>query len=277
MFKPFIFAFIVISISLTGLVFAFEQTSEPEKSVHKTNANAVEIDTVKKNASPHFDAEKLKKQFFNNLGLAVISINPSPMTGLVELVTDKGLFYASNDGQFLIQGKLYGVGSSVTNHSDESLAEFRRDGLAKFTDGMIVYPAKDEKHVVTVFTDITCGFCRKMHEQMDNYNELGITIRYLAYPRAGVKDRLGQYTQGFKDLRSIWCHENPEEALTKAKSGSTVAQRICDNPVEAEFNFGRQMGVSGTPAIILENGMMMPGYQEPDKLIAVLEQMKAAS
>ena len=86
-----------------------------------------------------------------------------------------------------------------------------------------------------------------------------------------MKDRTGGYSQGFKDLRSIWCHEDPQQALTKAKSGSNVAARICDKPIEDEFNFGRQVGVTGTPAIMLANGMMVPGYQDPSKLFALLE------
>jgi thiol:disulfide interchange protein DsbC len=224
----------------------------------------------------NFDAAELKNKLSAMLGLEINKVNPSAMPGLVELITNQGLFYASADGKFFIQGKLYGLGRTVTNYSEESLAQVRVEGMDTFSDAMIVYPAKNEKHVITVFTDITCGYCRKMHEQMSDYNDKGITVRYLAYPRSGIKDRSGQYSEGFKDLRSIWCHENPEEALTKAKMGSSVAQRICDKPIEDEFNFGRQVGVNGTPAIILEGGMMVPGYKEPEALLNIIEQMKAA-
>ncbi len=112
-----------------------------------------------------------------------------------------------------------------------------------------------------------------MHEQMDEYNARGITFRYLAYPRSGINDRLGNPTQGFKDLRSVWCNDDSAEALTKAKSGSNVAYRICDKPIEEQFNFGRQVGVSGTPAIILSNGMMIPGYQPPAQLEELLKKL----
>ena len=221
---------------------------------------------------------KLTQQLAETIGLEIISINASPLPSLVEIVTDQGLFYASTDGQYLVQGKIYGIGGdSVVNHTEESLAKVRVQGLKKFEDGMIVYPAKDEKHQITVFTDITCGYCRKMHKQMDKLNDMGITVRYLAYPRSGVKDQMGQYSQGFKDLRSIWCHEDPAVALTKAKLGSSVAQRICDKPIEAEFDFGRQIGVSGTPAIIFDNGFMLPGYREPAALLQILDSMKAES
>ncbi len=217
------------------------------------------------------DFAAVKAKLTQTLGFDVASIKLSPMAGVVEVITDQGLFYASADGNFLLHGKMYGISESVSNLTEESLAQVRVDGMVKFTDAMIVYPAKNEKHVVTVFTDITCSYCRKMHEQMADYNDKGITIRYLAYPRAGVKDRAGRYSQAFKDLRSIWCHEDPQQALTKAKSGANVAARICDMPIEDEFNFGRQVGVTGTPAIMLADGMMIPGYQDPNKLLMLLE------
>lgn len=243
-------------------------------------SHAITVNAVADPASPSqnsvmlpaaANAGNLTAQFKESLGLEVVSVKPSAMNGLLEVITDQGLFYASSDGKFLIHGKMYGLGQNITNLTEESLAQVRIEGMSKFKNDMIVFPAENEKHVVTVFTDITCGYCRKMHDQMDDYNAKGITIRYLAYPRAGIKDRTGQYSQGFKDLRSIWCHEDPKSALTKAKSGSNVASRICKKPIEEEFDFGRQVGVSGTPAIMLSDGMMVPGYQDPSKLLMILE------
>lgn len=221
---------------------------------------------------------EIKKKLSSAINLEIKSVKASPFPSLVEVVTSQGLFYASKDGQFLVQGKLYGIGTNeVVNHTEDSLSSLRIAGLKQFTNDMIVYPAKDEKHQITVFTDITCGYCRKMHKQMDEYNDLGITVKYMAYPRSGVQDQLGRLSQGFKDLRSIWCHEEPSVALTKAKLGSSVAQRICESPVEAEFNFGRQIGVNSTPAIIFPNGMLLPGYREPKDLIKILDSISAES
>lgn len=221
---------------------------------------------------------EIKKKLSSSINLEIKSVKASPFPSLVEVVTKQGLFYASKDGQFLVQGKLYGIGANdVVNHTEDSLSALRIEGLKQFTNDMIVYPAKEEKHQITVFTDITCGYCRKMHKQMDEYNELGITVKYMAYPRSGVQDQLGRLSQGFKDLRSIWCHEEPSVALTKAKLGSSVAQRICESPVEAEFDFGRQIGVNSTPAIIFPNGMLLPGYREPKDLIKILDSISADS
>lgn len=221
----------------------------------------------------NFDEAALKAKLKQTLGLNVELISATPLPNIVLIVTDQGQFYATTDGQFFIQGKVYQVTDKVVNLADASLAKIRLEGVARFEKDMIVFPAENEKHVVTVFTDITCGYCRKLHSQMADYNAKGITIRYLPYPRSGVFDQSGGFTQGFQDLRSIWCNEDPKAALTKAKTGTGVAHRICDKPVKEAFQFGVQIGVNGTPAIILEDGSMLPGYQDPDKLAKVLDQL----
>ncbi|NMP29988.1 thioredoxin fold domain-containing protein [Thalassotalea sp. M1531] len=252
------------ALCLSALIVSAVSFAETSKAVPNAKASA---------AQPAFEPEKLKNIITTTLGLNVSAARKTPMPGLAEIVTDQGLFYTSYDGEYFIQGKLFNLGPNVTNLTETSLAQVRVDGMVKFEKDMIVFPAKDEKHVITVFTDITCGYCRKMHNQMEKYNDLGITVRYLAYPREGVYQSPGTFTGGYEDLRSIWCHENPNEAMTKAKGGSTVARRICSKPIEGNFNFGRQVGVSGTPAIILANGFMLPGYRGPEDLMNILESL----
>lgn len=221
--------------------------------------------------STELNVELLKATIKAKLGLIVNKIEKTPVPGIALLITEQGIFYSSYNGDYLIQGKLFSLTNTVTNLSEQSLAKIRLDGMEKFKDDMIVYKAKDEKYVVTVFTDITCGYCRKMHKEMDDYNARGITFRYLAYPRAGIKDQRGNYTEGFKDLRSVWCNEDPNVAMTNAKNSKGIGYRVCDKPIEGEFYFGRQVGVSGTPAIILSNGAMVPGYQPPEQLEELLQ------
>jgi thiol:disulfide interchange protein DsbC len=217
------------------------------------------------------DIEALKVKLSAKIGLKVDKILETSLENFVIVITDQGTFYASEDGSYLIQGKVYSLDDKVTDLAENSLAEFRLEGLEKFEDDMITYKAENEKYVVNVFTDITCGYCRKMHAEMADYNARGITFRYLAYPRSGIMDRTGNTSKGFNDLRSIWCNENSAEAMTKAKSGSNVAYRICETTIEDQFNFGRQIGVKGTPAMILPSGMMIPGYQPPAQLEELLK------
>jgi thiol:disulfide interchange protein DsbC len=224
--------------------------------------------------TPLQENSALKLKFSALLGLQVSQIKSSPLKGIVEVFTDQGLFYASEDGNYLLHGKLFGLKKGVVNLTESSMSSVRIEGIAKFAENMIVFPAKNEKHVINVFTDITCGYCRKLHKQMDEFNAKGITVRYLAYPRSGIKDGLGQPTQNFKNMRSVWCSDDPKKALDAAFAGNNVAYRICDKQVAEEFNFGRQVGVSGTPAIVLESGMMLPGYRSPTDLLQILESIK---
>ncbi|MDX2369392.1 MAG: bifunctional protein-disulfide isomerase/oxidoreductase DsbC [Colwellia sp.] len=259
---------IVCSLVITAMgVFFFvnEQAVANASQVSNTVAKIAELDPTELNT------DSLKAKIKTKLGLTVVKVEKTPVPGIALLITDQGLFYSSYNGDYFIQGKVYSLVTDVTDLAEQSLAKMRLEGVEKFKDDMIVYKAKDEKYVVTVFTDITCGYCRKMHKQMDEYNARGITFRYLAYPRAGIKDRLGNYTEGFKDLRSVWCSEDPKAAMTKAKNSEDIDDRVCDKPIEAEFNFGRQVGVNGTPAIILSTGMMVPGYQPPAQLEQLLQ------
>jgi len=261
MFKK---AFVAATLALaaTGIYFSMN-----DSAIAETPAASAKHDPTQLNEA------LLKAKIKSKLGLDVEKVEATPVPGIALLITNQGLFYSSYNGDYFIQGKVYSLVNDVTDISENSLAKLRIEGMEKFKDDMIVYKAKDEKHVVTVFTDITCGYCRKMHKQMDDYNARGITFRYLAYPRAGITDRTGNFTQGFKDLRSVWCAEDPEAAMTSAKNSQKVAYRVCDKPIEEEFHFGRQVGVNGTPAIMLANGMMVPGYQPPAQLEQLLNNL----
>lgn len=228
--------------------------------------------SVAPKVSANFDEAKLKATLSAKIGVTVSKVTETPFPNVVLLMTERGTFYSTKDGGFFIQGNVYDIrGNGAVDLAQASMAEARLEGVERFKDDMIVYPAKDEKYVVSIFTDITCGYCRKLHSEMDDYNKLGITVKYLAYPRAGVYDQSGSFSKGFQDLRSIWCHEDPVEAMTKAKGGAAVVQRICDKPIKEEFEFGQQIGVSGTPAIILENGDLLPGYKPAADLEKILK------
>lgn len=265
MFKKFLSACVFVStfVSISACSEDKNTAAEPVSE----NVAVIEQDVK----SPLFENQALMMKLRMIMRTDIISIKESPMPGLYEVQTEVGLAYISEDGEFLIQGDLYGIGSTFQNYTENTLVKLRLEGIEKFEKDLIVYPAKNEKYVVNVFTDITCGYCRKLHALMDEYNDLGITIRYLAYPRHGIQDRNGDYTQSFKDLRSIWCHENPAEALTKAKSGSGVAQRICEAKIAEQLSFGRQAGVTGTPALLFSDGSLVSGFIPPETLLQKLQ------
>lgn len=217
-------------------------------------------------APPSTDLDAVKQKIQSTLGMKVMAVGDSPVPGLLQVETDKGLFYTSPDGKYFLQARVFNLDEGMRNETESALTDMRLTGLTEFKDSVIEYKAKKEKYVVNVFTDITCGYCRKLHNQMAEYNDLGITIRYLAFPRSGLNG------QSYQDMVSVWCADDPQKALTEAKNGSSVASQSCSTKVAEQYNFGQSVGVSGTPNIILPDGSMIPGYQPPEQLLQALKQ-----
>lgn len=190
--------------------------------------------------------------------IRVTRVTPSPVPGIVGLeVTGGTILYGTTDGRYLFAGDLYDLtGADLVDVAEEGRAERRRALLAKVgTDGMVIFRAKGEtKAAINVFTDVDCGYCQKLHLEVPQLNAMGIEVRYLGYPRAGIG------SESYDRIVSAWCAKDPNDALTRIKAGENIPQATCDNQIAAHYGLAREMGVAGTPAIILENGAMLPGY-----------------
>ena len=215
-------------------------------------------------------AESLRKALNQpEMGLAVQSIKTSEIPGLYEVQFANGpLVYSTAKGDYFIVGDLYAVGPD----GFVNLGEQRRDGERKELiaaidkDDMIIFSPKGEPRAhVTVFTDATCFYCQKLHQEVPELNKRGVEVRYLAYPRAGVG------SDGYKQLVSAWCADNPQDVLTKLKNRESVPTRTCEeNPVADQYRLGQEVGVRGTPAMVTADGKMIPGYQSADDLMVSL-------
>lgn len=204
-----------------------------------------------------------------NLGAKVDFIEPSPMAGLYVVGLQGGrVLYASEDGHFFIQGRLYEAGDGKTiNLTDRQ----EREGIAKAisdidTSEMIVFKAKDERSVITVFTDTSCPFCHKLHEDIDEINDAGVTIRYLAYPREGLK------SETFQKMVSVWCADDRQKAISDAINEDYLVDQTCSNPVESHYMLGQQIGLQGTPSIVFRDGSVVSGYRSAE----VIEKMASS-
>jgi thiol:disulfide interchange protein DsbC len=198
-------------------------------------------------------------------GVTPDQIQPSPMQGVSEVLVGPRLFYISDDGRYLLQGSLIDL-ETRKDISEERRKDIRLDAINNVgDDNMIVFPAEEERHTITVFTDIDCGYCRKLHKEVDQFNAEGITVRYLMFPRSGIN------TPSFDKAVSVWCADDRRAALTKAKAGETVTPRKCDNPVKEQFELGSLLGVTGTPALILDDGELLPGYVPAKRLAQALD------
>ena len=202
------------------------------------------------------------KSKLEKLGVKDIEIQSSPIKGLRTVISDQGVFYAEEGGDYLLQGNIYKLSDKgISNVSNNVLM----DKLNALTSEMIVYPAKNEKHVVTVFMDITCHYCHLLHQQIKEYNDLGITVRYLAFPRGGVE------TKTASQMEAIFTAKDPAFALNEAENGNLPKELKTPNIVKKHYNLGIQFGVNGTPTIVTSKGEIIGGYLKPRELLAELE------
>ncbi len=196
----------------------------------------------------------------------VVAVADTPIKGIKEILVDVGrgseVMYISADGKYLVNGSLFDIENRV-DLTDAKKTEMRKDVMKAFGKGDTIdfFPeeGKMTSHV-TVFTDIDCGYCRKLHAEIKGYNDLGIGVSYLFFPRAGVQ------SASFDKAVNVWCAKDQQEAMTLSKAGETVEPKTCDNPIEAHYKAGVTAGVSGTPALILDDGTLMPGYLPPAQL-----------
>jgi thiol:disulfide interchange protein DsbC len=201
---------------------------------------------------------------------------PAPVEGYYEVsISGAQTIYVSEDGKHFFSGELYfSEPGRFVNATEMERTKHRLEmmGSLKEEDMIIYKPDGETKAVMTVFTDVTCGFCRKLHKQMAEMNDLGIEVHYLAYPRSGI-ERDGSYTREFEETVKAWCVPvgDRAEVLTALKAGQEVNAEVCDDsPVEEQYQLGRTFGVTGTPAIILPDGSLLPGYRSPEEYARIL-------
>jgi thiol:disulfide interchange protein DsbC len=203
--------------------------------------------------------------------MPIEAIAESPMTGLYQVQLQGGRqLYASEDGQFLLQGYLFQVKDGKPVNLTEAAES---SGVAKLMDAipaaeMVVFAGKEPKTHITVFTDTDCGYCQKLHSEVPELNRLGVEVRYLAFPRQGME------SEAAKELSNVWCAKDKQAAMDLAKTRQTVADAQCDSPVAKQYALGQSIGISGTPAIVLANGKIIPGYQPAAQLAKIALESK---
>jgi thiol:disulfide interchange protein DsbC len=240
----------ILGTTLTGLIFS---------------ALALAADPVDKAVE-----EQLRKNLaIPSMNLAVESVANSEIPGVYAVQFVNGpLVYANTSGSYFIVGDLYEVApDGLVNITERSRDGERLALVEGVPEGeMIVFSPEGEARAhITVFTDTSCFYCQKLHQEVPELNKRGVEVRYLAYPRSGVD------SESYRQMATAWCAENPQDTLTRLKNRETVANKVCeDNPVAAQYELGGKIGVRGTPAIVTESGQLIPGYQSADDLMVTL-------
>jgi len=194
-------------------------------------------------------------------------LRPSPIQGVYELTRGADIAYVSSDGKYAISGDLYDLAAN-DNLTEQHRRETRAKLIAAVPESeMLIFGPKDPKYTVTVFTDVDCAYCRRLHSQIAEYNRLGIRVRYLFYPRSGPN------TDSWMKAEEVWCSDNRNDALTRAKLGEELKTKPCaGNPVARHYALGRDFDIRGTPAILMPDGEMLPGYLPPTMLAQHLKE-----
>ncbi len=209
------------------------------------------------------DVNKLKQALAKTMpNVKPTKISKSPIDGLYQVIIGSQVVYMSVDANYMIEGDLYNL-ATKENISEDAKSSIRLAIINKLgTDQMVVYKPEKVKNVITVVTDIDCPYCRRLHSEIPEYMKNDVEVRYIFMPLKGAAD--------MKKTISVWCSDDQQLALDMAKAGSDIEEKSCDNPIRKHLQIARELGVRGTPAIVLENGQLLPGYVPVDKLIAEL-------
>ncbi|NEZ04569.1 DsbC family protein [Wenzhouxiangella sp. XN201] len=200
-----------------------------------------------------------------------LAIAETPVPGLMEVQLNNDIIYMSKDGRYLMQGRLIDL-ETQNDLTDTAKSGLRRERIADLDSAdMVSFGPEDAEFELMVFTDTDCGYCRRLHEQIDAYVDEGIRINYLAFPRAGIESAT------YETMVSVWCASDRQSAMTTAKSGQKPPKAECDNPVEEQYLLGQALGVTGTPALLTPNGDLIPGYVPPGELKKRLQGLADAS
>lgn len=229
---------------VAGISFAAESTTK-----------AVDSDAV---------AQKLNDVLIKTFKSPPDSVGESQIPGLYQVMYGTEIVYLSSNAKYFISGDLLNL-QTRQNMSELAQRGVRKKMMDEFTGKPVVFKAKDEKHVLRVFTDIDCGYCAKLHREMEQINDKGITVEYLAFPRAGIN------SPSYDKIVSVWCADDQQDAMTKSKARQPVENKTCANPVKDAYELGQRLGVNGTPALLTETGQLIPGYMPADRLAAMLD------
>jgi thiol:disulfide interchange protein DsbC len=207
--------------------------------------------------------EKIKQSLEKNLPhVKADKISESPVAGMYEVIIGSQVVYMSADSRYMIQGDLYDL-NTKENISESAKSNIRLAAIEKLGEkNMVVYKPDTVKNVITVVTDIDCPYCRRLHSEIADYMAEDVEVRYIFMPLKGDAD--------MKKTVSVWCADDQQKALDTAKAGGNVEEKSCDNPISEHMATARELGVRGTPAIVLEDGQLLPGYVPAAKLVAEL-------
>ncbi|MGB4248618.1 MAG: DsbC family protein [Pseudohongiellaceae bacterium] len=264
----------IAGIVIMGLAYTVFGQQEPSQT-STTQTDSVQTDA---NQATSADAktewaDALRAKLTATLSVAtnnpmqIVSISETPFEGLVEVELNTGeTLFSDRNGEFLVTGDLFRASETGLVNLSAAARQLKIvDWIAAVPeDQMIIFNPEETKATITVFTDVDCTYCRKLHGDLEAILDLGIRVRYVAYPRGG------EASTAYPKMISVWCSEDRNRSLTQAKNGQNLPTRDCENHILEHYNLGNKIGISGTPALVLEDGTVIPGYLDTTQLAGVV-------
>jgi thiol:disulfide interchange protein DsbC len=256
---------LVTASLLAGLFSLSTLSSAAEEVVTADAAKAADAKSVEKGGD-------IRAQIAKHIpGAKPEDVRPSPVNGLYEVTLGSSVGYASSDGKFLIAGDLFDL-DTQTNITKKRRADVRARMLSTLKDDqLIVFSPENPKYTITVFTDVACGYCRKLHSEIGEYTKRGIRVRYAAFPRSGPG------TPSWQKAEAVWCSKDRQTAITLAKQGQLIEGPKCATPVGAEYHLAEELGVDGTPAVFTASGEQIGGYVPAAQMLKYLDKESGAA
>lgn len=200
--------------------------------------------------------------------LPITTVAESPLPGVYEVVSEGQVYYLTPDGKFMLEGSIIDLEARV-NLSEQRRGQLQLSLIQEVPEEqMVVFnnEAGDATRWITVFTDTDCGFCQKLHREIETITDADIKVRYLLFPRAGID------SPSSRELESVWCANDQQAAMTAAKTGGSVKEASCENPIQSHMDLAGRVGLRGTPLIYLDDGTKIPGYRPAEELIRMVNE-----
>jgi thiol:disulfide interchange protein DsbC len=201
------------------------------------------------------------------IGAEPDELRPSPIKGIYEFTRGANIAYVTADGRYYFFGEMYDRESGANLTADRLGAIWLKAINEKVPESeMLVFGPANLRHTVTVFTDIDCGFCRQLHQDVPELNKKGVRVRYIFFPRTGPG------TESWRKAEAVWCSPDRKVAFTRAKLGEDVRAKACGaTPIKRQYDLARELGLTGTPGIVTDRGQFLSGYRQPEQLLQELD------
>jgi len=187
-------------------------------------------------------------------------VSKTPIPGLYELRIGTEVLYSDERGDHVIEGHL------IETKTRNDLTTARIDKLTAIDfaslplKDAIVWKQGTGARKMVVFADPNCGYCKKFEKEMQQVKD--VTVYTFLYPILGGDSP--------DKSRNLWCAKDNGAAWRDWMINGTAPARSmgqCDTAaLQRNVALGKKLRVTGTPALVFEDGKRVPGAMAPEQV-----------